>query len=317
MKTLKLLLKIGFSLALIAFIAHRFDWHSIAARFAEAGFTTLLTATAISLAIAPLHTLRWQTVLAANNTHLKFSALLRIVFIGYFFNQTLPSSVGGDALRIWCARRAGVSLGGALRSVLVDRGMTLVALLLMTAASLPWLYPLVTEPAARWAIVVVIVAGLSGFCAFLALKFVPLAWTRWRAVQALCSTAALARAVMSRPRLAIAAIAFSMLSFCGFALMIYTIAAGMHIAVSLRDCLLLMPLVILVTTVPISIAGWGLRESAMVAVFAFVQVPGSAAFAMSVLFGLALIVTSLPGAVIWWLGGYTLKKAAEENSEAQ
>ena len=59
------------------------------------------------------------------------------------------------------------------------------------------------------------------------------------------------------------------------------------------------------TVVPVSIAGWGVREGAMVVAFGFINVPAGAAFAVSVLFGLTLAAASLPGSLFWWLSGYS------------
>ena len=64
----------------------------------------------------------------------------------------------------------------------------------------------------------------------------------------------------------------------------YLIAQSLSIEVSVLDCLVLIPPVILITTLPISIAGWGVREGAMVAAFAFVGVAEGDAFVMSILF---------------------------------
>jgi hypothetical protein len=50
---------------------------------------------------------------------------------------------------------------------------------------------------------------------------------------------------------------------------------------------------------PISFAGWGLREGAMVVAFRLAGVPAEAALGASILFGLCLLASSLPGAVIW------------------
>jgi hypothetical protein len=86
----------------------------------------------------------------------------------------------------------------------------------------------------------------------------------------------------------------------------------MQLEVSLRDCILLVPPVILVTVVPISIAGWGVREGAMVVAFGFIGVPANAAFAVSVLFGLTLAAASLPGSLLWWMSRYSVRNAAAE-----
>ena len=98
------------------------------------------------------------------------------------------------------------------------------------------------------------------------------------------------------------------LSFVGFAFIVFCVTL---IQLTIRfGCVLLVPPVILITVVPVSIAGWGVREGAMVVAFGFLNVPANAAFAVSVLFGLTLAVASLPGSLFWWLGGYSAKRAA-------
>ena len=52
-------------------------------------------------------------------------------------------------------------------------------------------------------------------------------------------------------------------------------------------------------TLPISIAGWGVREQAMVTAFALIGVPGEGALALSILFGLIALLFGLPGGVVW------------------
>ena len=64
-----------------------------------------------------------------------------------------------------------------------------------------------------------------------------------------------------------------------------------------------MPLVLLVTTVPVSIGGWGVREGAMVFAFGLIGVSEHSAFVLSFLFGLLVVAVSLPGGLIWLMSG--------------
>lgn len=310
MNILKPLIKIAISLALIAIVLHAFDVRGVASHFAKIDAITLLLVIAIALSVALLHTVRWLAVLKANNARLGFKTALQLVLIGHFFNQTLPSSVGGDAVRIWCAYRAGLGFSIAANTVIIDRAFTLFSLLLMTAAGLPWLFEIISDPAARWALSTVLFAGIAGFGAFLALKRLPQFIAQWRVVRALLNLAALGRNVMSGVSYLLPVILASVLSFVGFSIIVYCLANAMQLDISLRDCVLLVPPVILVSVLPISIAGWGVREGAMVVAFGFINVPASAAFAVSVLFGLTLATASLPGALLWWLSGYSVKNIA-------
>lgn len=312
MKFIKPALKIAISLALIAIVVRAFGVRGIATHFAKVDAATLLLAVTVALSIAFMHTARWLAVIEADGHRLGFRTALQLVLIGHFFNQVLPSSVGGDAVRAWCAYRAGLSLGAAAGTVIIDRAVTLFALLLLAAAGLPWLYEIVADPVARWALSTIIFAGLAGFGIFLALSGLPRLLARWRAARALLDLSALARKVMSSPRYALPAILLSVLSFVGFAFIVFCLARAMQLEVTLRDCVLLVPPVILITVVPVSIAGWGVREGAMVVAFGFIHVPASAAFALSVLFGLTLAVASLPGSLLWWSSGYSVKNVAAD-----
>lgn len=312
MRLLKPLLKIAISLALIAVVLHAFDVRGVVSHLAKVDAVTLLLALATALSIVPLHTLRWLSVIRANGSQLGFKTALQLVLIGHFFNQTLPSSVGGDAVRIWCAYRAGLKFSDSASTVIIDRALTLFSLLLLTTAGLPWLFEIIVDPAARWTLSAVIFSGVAGFGILLALRRVPQIVARWRVVRALLGLAALARKVMSNARYALPIIFLSVMSFMGFAVIVFIMAHAMKLDITLRDCVLLVPPVILVTVVPVSIAGWGVREGAMVVAFGFINVPASAAFAVSILFGLTFAVASLPGSLLWWLSGYSVRTVAAD-----
>lgn len=314
MRLVKPLLKIALSLVLIAIVVRAFDVRDVAAQFMKVDAATLLLAAAVALAVALLHAARWLAVIGASNHRLSFRTALQVVLIGHFFNQMLPSSVGGDAVRVWCAYRAGLGFGIAAGTVIIDRVLTLVSLLLFTAAGLPWLFDIVLDPAARWALATVICAGLAGFAAFLAIVRLPRFALRWRTLRSLLGLAALARKVIFHARYALPVILLSALSFAGFAFIVFSLAHAMQLDITFQDCVLLVPPVILITVVPVSIAGWGVREGAMVVAFGFVNVPASGAFAVSMLFGLMLAVASLPGCLLWWLSGYSVKNVTERTT---
>ena len=83
----------------------------------------------------------------------------------------------------------------------------------------------------------------------------------------------------------------------------FALARALGVAVDFLDCLVLVPPVILVSTLPISLAGWGVREGAMVAAFGLIGIAAYQALGVSVAFGLVAIVVGVPGGVVWLLGG--------------
>jgi hypothetical protein len=68
---------------------------------------------------------------------------------------------------------------------------------------------------------------------------------------------------------------------------------------SLVSWMMIVPPVTLIQLAPVSLAGWGVREAALVVVLGSFGVPAEAALAISVLVGLCLILVGLPGGLIW------------------
>ncbi len=94
----------------------------------------------------------------------------------------------------------------------------------------------------------------------------------------------------------------------------FGLAQGLWIAIGVVECLVLVPPVILLMLLPISLAGWGVREGAMIAALGFIDVPAGEALLLSIAFGLAVLITNLPGGVIWLLT-HTRRSVGERVTE--
>ena len=69
--------------------------------------------------------------------------------------------------------------------------------------------------------------------------------------------------------------------------------------ISFFYCFALMPPIMLITTIPLTIGGWGVRENAMIIGFGLIGISSDAALALSVLLGLVGLFTTLPGGLVW------------------
>jgi hypothetical protein len=105
--------------------------------------------------------------------------------------------------------------------------------------------------------------------------------------------------ILTRPgasAISITLAAFTHISYC---LSAYILARSLAIDVSAVQCITLIPPVILMTTLPISIGGWGVREAGMVGMLGLVGVSQAAALMLSIQTGLLSIIVSLPASLIW------------------
>jgi uncharacterized membrane protein YbhN (UPF0104 family) len=116
------------------------------------------------------------------------------------------------------------------------------------------------------------------------------------------------RTIFLRPAAALPTLALALASQILIAISAYVVAASLGVEVSLIDCIVLMQPVVMITALPISIGGWGVRETAMIALFGLADVPSSAALALSIQLGLLGMVVSLPGILLWLM----LKERARE-----
>ena len=82
-------------------------------------------------------------------------------------------------------------------------------------------------------------------------------------------------------------------------IMIYLLARGMEIELSFLQSLFLVPTIILISALPLSFAGWGIREGVMVYLLDHIGIAGSDALAISIAFGLVMLVLGIPGGLMW------------------
>jgi glycosyltransferase 2 family protein len=301
-KWLAVAAKAAISILLIWYLLDRVDVTKVVARARTLDVYEAALCLVVLVVQIGLVTLRWWCVARITDTALSLGAALRILVIGMFFNQTLPSSVGGDAVRVWLVTRENIPLGKAVNVVLCDRVLALVVLVGVIGATLPAIYSRVSDEATRTALAALVGIGAVGLIVFLiAGERIADLLRRWRATRPFGDLASDFRRLFTRPA-AVSPLILSLAIHLLTVLAVMFLAWGLEIQASFLDGLMIVPTVLLLTTLPISVAGWGVREGAMVAGFGLVGVPADGALALSVLYGLATIVVSLPGGLVWLAG---------------
>ncbi len=260
----------------------------------------LLAATLVALLMANLvGTLRWHLILSAETPSPGPAVLLKIVLVGLFFNQVLPTGVGGDAVRVWRCCKLGIGLGAALRSILLDRACGYLVLIVAYAASLPSLLHILTDRRQKALVVVMLGAGLLGLVALFVLDRLPQPLLRLRLIAPLAELSRGSRRLFTKPARCAVVLGLSALTIGLTILAFKLVADGIGSRLSFGSWLAIVPPVTLLQLLPISLAGWGVREVALVVVLASFGVLPEAALATSILLGLCLIIISLPGGLIW------------------
>jgi hypothetical protein len=281
----------------------------------------LLMASVMQLALQPvLGALRWVLIVRALDGKLGFARSLRYVWIGTFFSQALPGVVGGDVVRIWLFWRDGAGHRLAINSVALGTIIMMLSLFILVAAVQPGLVARSGSLMATWVPLLMLAAAVSGVAMLMLSDRLVRRFYHLRPFRAISYLSADARQTLLHPFIFSALTFISILAYMNMAITVWLIALALGLKVSATDCLVLVPVVVLVATIPISVGGWGVREGAIVALFATIGVSTGHALALSVLFGIAGILVSLPGVALWLGGGFRrsdiLQAAAMTSAEA-
>jgi uncharacterized membrane protein YbhN (UPF0104 family) len=321
-RLLALALKVAISVLLLYFALARVNLSVVGARLSQIEMIWLAAAVLILVVQVVSGALRWQQIVlhcgASDTPIFSLRRALRYSFMAAFFNQTLPSTVGGDAVRIWLLGRDGTGWRIATYSVLIDRLAGVLILALLVLICLPWSFDLIDSPTGRIALLVVGFGSASSCLMFLMLGFIRWRWLdRWWLPRHLIAATRIARHVLTSPSTGALVAIYSLLTHLMTVSAAWCLAKSVAAPLEWTQALLLVLPVLLIATIPLSIAGWGVRESTMIIAFAYAGLPESDGLVVSVLLGVALFAVGLLGGAVWIIndGKRLLMPAAEQARE--
>jgi glycosyltransferase 2 family protein len=293
-------LKILISAALLYFSLRKISLSELVLRIDAGSLGWIALAIAVTFLQIFVGVLRWREISVECGAPIETRQAMRFNLIGTFFNQTLPSSIGGDAVRLWLVARGGAGWRAATYSIFVDRAIGLIALAVVIVASLPWSYRLIGDPNGRSALLLVDFAALAGGVGFLLLGRLPWPWLRrWWGTHHLHACSVIAnRVIFSRtrgPKIALLSVLVHVLAVVIAWCVVQSIAAP----VLFGQVFQLVPPVMLITMLPISIAGWGVREATMGLAFGYAGLMANEGVNVSLLFGAVSFFVGICGGLVW------------------
>ncbi|MBT5109131.1 MAG: flippase-like domain-containing protein [Rhodospirillaceae bacterium] len=299
-----LAVKAAFTAGLIWWLLGQVEWDTMVARLRGLDPAFLALAFATVLIAYNLLIVRWWAVNKGISISLPLGRTIRYSWIGAFFNQTLPSTVGGDAVRVWYLYRTGETLVRATSSLLLDRLCGLSGLLLIVLFCQPLIFEFVPSAPTRWGLAALVGAGGAAIIAFVLIgRFRISLLDRWAVTRHLVAIARDANTLIRNPVAGGLALFFSIGLQLLVVVTVWLVGQSMGGVITFAQGLAFVPPVVLAATIPISVAGWGVREGAMVVALGYVGVSATDAVTISVIFGLLMITAGLPGGLVWLLSG--------------
>ena len=283
------------SLGLLAGVLWWIEPRALIAAFGAPAPAWLALALAIGVLQTALSAWRWQLTAGRLGAPLGFAHALREYYLASFLNQILPGGVMGDAARAWRhASLPGMARDAAWQAVVIERGAGQLALLLVVVASVLAAPALQAVPARLGDAVDLRGLPWMGVLAVLALVATALAGRTRTALHSLASAtrqALLGRAVLLRQLLA------SLLIVASYVAVWLCCMRMSGLATPPAQAAALVPWVLLAMAIPLSVAGWGIREGAATLVWQAAGLDAAEGVAASVSYGVVVLLSTLPGAL--------------------
>jgi uncharacterized protein (TIRG00374 family) len=304
----KAILKVGVSAALIAYLVKNIDLAEVWAVLRSSNWSILCFAFLLFYVGYAITAARWQTLLRALGKTSSYWFLVRSFMVAIFFNNFLPSTIGGDAMRMYDSWRSGSSKSQAIAAVLMDRFMGLTALLIFAVTAL-----LVGDydrqiNESRLVIAVTLLAS-AAICALAVVVFMPSCL--------ITRVSAFARRIPDQLGKPIESSVNALSNFRDHRFSLFTalilsfflqanvilyhwiVAQALGLTVSLTAFFLIVPIAIVVMMVPISINGIGVREGLFVFLLSTQGVPHAQGLAYAWIIYALLLLQGLVGGVVF------------------
>lgn len=259
------------SAALFFFLAHKVDWRELVGLLTHQNPFFFMGSCFLHFLSLFLSAHRLSALLSSS---LK---LFRVTYIGSFLSQALPGSIGGDVYRGYHLKHHGYSWKTITKALILDRllglwalcAFGLLALLLHGKAPLTyeiWLY-------------------MAGFLGVLLVSYLG------NHFPTLLHPLPLSNLLK--------ALFYALLSGGSLLLCAYVLVLGLKLPLSLVQVTCVLPFVFLCAAFPLSFAGWGMREGAMVFALSFFGISEPQALCLSVSLGFAILLSTLPASLLW------------------
>jgi glycosyltransferase 2 family protein len=302
-------IRLAVAVGLTALLFWKSDPSAVFAAARGAGIGWIFLACALVVVDRALMAYRWLTLLSPLDASRRppFSVVMRVFFVSTFVGTFLPASVGGDAVRAYGLSREGVEGVDAIASVMMDRLLGVVSILLVGVAGVVLARNLINIRVLFPAIALLAGACLAALLIVFDSRAAGLAGSLLERLPGTRKTGPRLVHAIQRYGHHRAALANVLVCSVGVqalrVLQTYFLGLALGLTVPLLTYFALVPVILLIVLMPITINGIGTTQAGFVWLFGRAGVASSAAFALSVLFLAIAIVGNLPGGLLYLFDG--------------
>ena len=252
---------------------------------------------------------RWKSLLIFENTeHISVKDLIVLYFKGAFFNNFMPSSIGGDVYKVYGLNQKIKNLSHSFASVFMDRFTGVLVLFLISLLSLPlvffkydFLKEILNIDISVLSVLLISIGILISFLICLKIGF----WllnVLSKKMKRLCKVYSALKEYSGYPKVVFKAMLISVLVQLASIFTQYFIFSGLGIQIDIIFALMTFPIIALISFLPISLNGFGVQDGLYKLVFSFAGISDSISLTASLFYHISRLVISLIGGVFYALG---------------
>jgi len=299
------LVKAAVSAGLLFFLVRRVDWAELGAMLRQTDPLWVLLSVPVGVVPIAISSWKWRILLQAKGKPVPFARLFKLYFTGLFFNNFLPSTIGGDLFRSYEVGRDVGDRALALASVFMERftGMTALTAIALVA----FVSNLSSFRDPRFALA--LGAGLVVYIAVAVAVLLPgpLAWglrlfpggLPGRLIGKLIRVQSAIHDYAGQTRAIVTALALSLLFYLAVMVNIYVSSRAFGVDLPARTLLVIVPVIMFISALPISVGGLGLMEWAFFFTFGASGAGGSPGLLVGLLIRANSLLFSLWGGIIY------------------
>lgn len=267
--------------------------------------------------------IRCVYLLQAKGIRISYPSMLRIVFVSNFFSLAIPSSIGADALRIMLLKRESYCVTHSTSMVVMDKVLSVLAMLVFSLAGMLVVWNAIPDQRVLLFLIVVIAVTLLGILA--SFSKIPKSFLRWlserlqplkngprgrriKVFGVLEKLLVLLSGIhdsfvdfLKQPRTLVTVFGWNAVNQVFRILMVHFLFLALGYSVSLHMQFAFVPVIMLLTLLPITYFGLGIREGAFLFFFTQIGIPASVCLSVSLLTYLLIVAGMIPGALLLWV----------------
>lgn len=303
-KRLSFAVRLALTLLLLGFLFKSISWPTLLNALAHINQELLLVSLGVGIGGIILSAYQWRGLLLSEKIRADLTRLIELYLVGIAFNHFLPTGMGGDGVKAFYVGKESNNVAGSASAAVMCRATGFLGMLLLSwPILLLWHKEFASTVTIAFAILSLLVGGMILF-AILAVgflsRFFQHKWGKQRFLRPIFQIGDALLISVKRPYSLLSATLYGLIFQLFAALNCYVYAYALGIQAPFLFYCVAVPLIALVSFLPFSINGYGLRESSYVFIFSTLHVHPSTAILLALLQDAQTLLFGIVGGCIYF-----------------